>query len=1383
MAENMAPTRTMQSAVSILDHNNNSTFSTSSNLVPSTDHRPSKRLDLAALVKSKRHSTSPMKDRNQNRREEQSHFDFSAVDHSMKTRMQLISPPPEEDLAFMRVAGSSHSRSNSSSTSFNGNDKTPSRPSSNSKRKRNTQILTQTSNAINGESSTQMEPVEATPNPKPRKQGRHVRIQSVDSPTKTTFSGASPTRSNSKNRLAEPTTPSRSKPKNLLVQSPHHNNPEADYLPPLPALSLTTNSARRAVLGARRRSATPIPHYEPPTDVFTPPRQVFIDPPPKEGANRSSNRGKSAATSSRRKSQSAKKTTTLRISTAPPVVKLEMPDIDLSEPMPPPSPTDDPLLLSGPPEPPITSPVRPSRREASVQVAEIPPYNPRRISPRPTTLTSNPFPNSPPQPITFGNDLPPSSPEPPLDSEDAQAINDFTAHRDVQAQFESSEDSMMHLDDPLDANVSPVNLFNFDGPPDSGGWSDSDDDTTTNFASTLESTQRKVSKHASIQDAGAVEGEGEYTGRWRMMKVRTKMDPPSSATRVRMEDWGRPISPFPYPKVQRLSFLGEEEAEEEAGTQVEKEQQDQTYDDHEEEEDEEREVARLSMEPEELPLAEEDNLLDEDHNMADDSVQLESEADLSKEQEAEPETNVSQEQEDEDEEERQVREMSMSLSDDDDFEDEEEREVREMSMEITADEQQHDDDQPLVLPARIPTVPPPAKEPSPVPVPEAEEVQAQVQIPSHQEPEPEVQPKLQRQPQQDIPHFLLDDDSPMGQPLNEQRSRFDAVPEDDDADSTDSDDDPGLVKIISSDPRAAARAAAILKQHDYECYTKLLKRKHLSKNSSRHSFSFADADSIAKDARRRDLSTSGINKQRRRSTMGMGVLGDKVIVPGSPVKTLPELLLEAEHEISFAEKSFHAHEHSHIHIAPPKGRDPFKTPARPRLSSYDHSFNYDTTDGPRGWTKDEWKLLDACFTDQRLFLAEHLGLSESMAPVNLVNLEDVVQRFVDLVGGEDVVAGFGEDWDRESLLSRTQALQKKQKSGKVAPPTTPYVSPSRQTSPRPSAAADISVHVAQPTEPSNPLGGAHRLATMKVPDFTPLGRRATKPSKKGPSKLSTPILPEPVTDQTAPFSNLPPEKEGEKSIRKKIPPVLLAPRYSHLMEEAVEVSRDLNSYTADASVEGHSTQSEQSMDEGPSQYTESDRSILSGLNDSVDHSASFSSQHEEEDVQPQGMAKRVTGFLYSYLGGSKQTAPAPKPKLNSRQRGLPLPPRSVLEKPRGPVVTPARPLPEKGPAPKDLVNLHPAPLPKPSKLPTRREPKRLVDLHPAPPPVDKSKELEKEKDVLLRRRSSTSSVKDLIGGFEAMQRKAKEEEEARRKMNLKKMPGRGTDKGKPRWKF
>lgn len=49
----------------------------------------------------------------------------------------------------------------------------------------------------------------------------------------------------------------------------------------------------------------------------------------------------------------------------------------------------------------------------------------------------------------------------------------------------------------------------------------------------------------SSSDGGNSEQEGEYTGKFRVVHVPTKADPPTSGTRGRIESWGRPISPFP----------------------------------------------------------------------------------------------------------------------------------------------------------------------------------------------------------------------------------------------------------------------------------------------------------------------------------------------------------------------------------------------------------------------------------------------------------------------------------------------------------------------------------------------------------------------------------------------------------------------------------------------------------------------------------------------------------------------------------------------------------------------------------------------------------------------------------------------------------------------
>ncbi|KAI6012148.1 hypothetical protein BKA83DRAFT_9489 [Pisolithus microcarpus] len=59
------------------------------------------------------------------------------------------------------------------------------------------------------------------------------------------------------------------------------------------------------------------------------------------------------------------------------------------------------------------------------------------------------------------------------------------------------------------------------------GWSDSDDDFNLT---------------------------GEYTGKYKMLKIPIKGDPPISETRERMESWGRPPSPFPYSEILERSL-------------------------------------------------------------------------------------------------------------------------------------------------------------------------------------------------------------------------------------------------------------------------------------------------------------------------------------------------------------------------------------------------------------------------------------------------------------------------------------------------------------------------------------------------------------------------------------------------------------------------------------------------------------------------------------------------------------------------------------------------------------------------------------------------------------------------------------------------------------
>lgn len=161
-------------------------------------------------------------------------------------------------------------------------------------------------------------------------------------------------------------------------------------------------------------------------------------------------------------------------------VKKEMPEIDWSTPMPPPSPGDDPLLLSG-----LTR----SKRLAGQS-------------------------SSPSKSSHAG--LMSQSEGDSYDDDTMQLHFDGTNFGDIadtsMADFPPSSD--------IDAGP-PLPMFDLASLPKDGNfdgeWSDSDDDDDM------------------------MTGEGEYTGQFKTMIVKTKMDPPTSGTRQRMEGWGRPI--------------------------------------------------------------------------------------------------------------------------------------------------------------------------------------------------------------------------------------------------------------------------------------------------------------------------------------------------------------------------------------------------------------------------------------------------------------------------------------------------------------------------------------------------------------------------------------------------------------------------------------------------------------------------------------------------------------------------------------------------------------------------------------------------------------------------------------------------------------------------
>ena len=199
--------------------------------------------------------------------------------------------------------------------------------------------------------------------------------------------------------------------------------------------------------------------------------------------------------------------------------------------------------------------------------------------------------------------------------------------------------------------------------------------------------------------------------------------------------------------------------------------------------------------------------------------------------------------------------------------------------------------------------------------------------------------------------------------------------------------------------------------------------------------------------------------------------------------------------------------------------------------------------------------------------------------------------------------------DRENLLHRVKALQNKQRSGNVAPPTTPYT-PSPGT---------FSV-----------FGNNRRVPSMEVPDFTPLGRRAKPPAR---SQVKRPVLPLPVLEN-APFGDLPPA-EADREPRKKIPMSLLAPRYSHLLEEAIAVSQ-----TTTGAEDESSASAVVEVDPDKVHEDEEEEAEVANATMIVEADVPSSYSVPAPAPAPMSIGNRVKGFLTSYLPTLSKTGPA-----------------------------------------------------------------------------------------------------------------------------------------------
>lgn len=314
--------------------------------------------------------------------------------------------------------------------------------------------------------------VEQTPNPKARKQTRiHPRSNDHVSPTRP--DSRSPSKRSYRSGSQDLLTHSR------ITMQPlsEHPSPVLRGLPINADDVITTHDLPRPLSHSRARSSTPVPTYEYPKDRFTPPREIILTPisarPPCPNVPKSSKR-KSVG----------KKVFKLQ-------VKQEPPDIDLSKPAPPPSPTDDPILLHG---------------RAATKKANQKELLEENTSSRDTPMLE-------------------SSPEVPDERNFPSPAFEFNQSLDFSVEQDSEDDEL----------PAPEPILDFSTGGDGDGELSSDED--------------------GEDQMDGIEEEGQYTGRYTIMTVPTKMDPPTTTTKSRMEAWGRPISPFPGKKVgRRVSF-------------------------------------------------------------------------------------------------------------------------------------------------------------------------------------------------------------------------------------------------------------------------------------------------------------------------------------------------------------------------------------------------------------------------------------------------------------------------------------------------------------------------------------------------------------------------------------------------------------------------------------------------------------------------------------------------------------------------------------------------------------------------------------------------------------------------------------------------------------
>ncbi|KAI5124349.1 hypothetical protein M0805_008956 [Coniferiporia weirii] len=1125
----------------------------------------------------------------------------------------MLSPPPEEELRYMRRSNNEPSSASKPLASSVRSNQPPQEPHSSSSKRKRTNAAGRGSPAGSPQglpSAQEQGNALHTPNPRLRKQGRHAGLSL--SPTAAfnprgdarllAQDGSPSSRETiSAHRVEDalamsPTRKSHGKAKVLVPQSPHAANPSADYIPP--SLLTVTSSG----VSVRRRSVTPIPPYEPPKERYTPPREIIGTPI----AERKPARRAAAARKKRPQGKGDKPVSQLRIKTEPP-------EINLKSLPPPASPSEDPILLVGPPAVRVhrpSTPPRVSNRATSLVDFEMDldlPGNEQRNTSRSVPLIS-------PSPIRSESSIPPVFDFTGMDDDAGGVNNGWTDS--------SSDDGF---------GGGPANEVSFGGDFGAGvaddGWSDSD--------SGNEGEEEEPSM-----------GEGDFTGKFLAFKVPTKLDPPTSETLERMEEWGRPISP--HPKRLSLGKTGKEdtgEAVEDGLSGVEDElvlSKDQATRDEGEEIGEKRpgyedkrgrrltlsELEAVKFGPKKLPPKHKDG-----------------------------------------EQEKSIEQEDSLCNQDSSIEQDE-------SMETEASiEDEVLDKEPAVLDNHSGS---------------NEEINQSL-LEGHDDEKDAISGQLGDTPHGEVGQVLLDPEVSVPPNGNLSGCETDVATDELESDSDEGAGDLSVIKIMSDDPMAAARAAAILKMHDYDMVARKLKRRRTA------------TDGVSKP-----YSTPQKMQVWRRRTIA-GLTAEAHITDNV---ALPELLEKAEQEL----RSSPARSRSGS-VAPSSFGSPSRTA---------HRELQRPASGPREWTKADWKSLDSCFTDERYDLAEEQGLEAGcLASVDNVVFENVVNRFVELSGGAEVVESHGPSWTSEKLLNRVRALCKRQRSGDGAPPTpevySRFATPSRYSTLSPSS-------------------------SMVVPDFTPVTTSRIRLYEKAslPTPSSEPFFKTPYLTSTMPA------------------------RHSRLRQEVTSSAPGTPQSKSALGLFGFST---------PTMAVQDDDSDDESVAQEVETMLTPNTARMQRQTKSGNAVKRSLNYISSWL---KPDMFKSKEEQRKGQQfpGLPVPPSDVLSRPRGPVETPAPKPPPKIIPPKELVTLQQAPLPQPSNIPKVSKPQRLVDLQHIPTPQPKPAPAK-----TISRRSSTASVRDLVKEFEQMD-EVKVKAVPPRVAELRKMASVGSlkSKGKPVWR-